>query len=95
MHQNLTHAVHPDPVSGAHCWLQKATNVTRAKPDDRLGDVHVDTRRSMQVYRDWLALTRSARDHSPDGTRRPMWLKRPLKPVDEAYRIPDEIKVHK
>ena len=24
VHQNLTHAVHPDPISGAHCWHQKA-----------------------------------------------------------------------
>jgi anaerobic selenocysteine-containing dehydrogenase len=23
VHQNLTHAVQPDPLSGAHCWLQK------------------------------------------------------------------------
>jgi anaerobic selenocysteine-containing dehydrogenase len=35
VHQNLTHAVHPDPISGAHCWLQKAVNVTKAGPDDR------------------------------------------------------------
>jgi anaerobic selenocysteine-containing dehydrogenase len=90
VHQNLTHAVHPDPVSGAHCWHQKARAVTRAEPGDRHGDVRVDTARSMEVYREWLALTRSAIDHSPDGTRRPRWLKRPLKPVAEAYRLPDE-----
>ena len=90
VHQNLTHAVHPDPVSGAHCWLQKAVNVTRAGPDDRHGDVRVDTRKSMAVYREWLAKTRSAVDHSPDGTRRPYWLKRPLKPVREAYALPEQ-----
>jgi len=28
--QNLTHAVHPDPVSGVHCWLQKAKSVRKA-----------------------------------------------------------------
>jgi hypothetical protein len=88
VHQNLTHAVHPDPISGAHCWLQKAVSVTRARPDDRHGDVVVDTRRSMEVYRRWHAMTRSAVDHSPDGTRRPRWLKRPLRPVDDAYRLP-------
>jgi hypothetical protein len=71
VHQNLTHAVHPDPLSGAHCWLQKATNVRKADPGDRHGDVWVDTQRSMAVYREWLALTRSAVDVSPDGTRRP------------------------
>lgn len=88
VHQNLTHAVHPDPLSGAHCWLQKATNVRKADPGDRHGDVWVDTQRSMAVYREWLALTRSAVDVSPDGTRRPAWLKRPLKPVAAAYKLP-------
>jgi anaerobic selenocysteine-containing dehydrogenase len=90
VHQNLTHAVHPDPVSGAHCWLQKATNVKKAKPGDQYGEVWVDTNRSMQVYQDWKALTRSAVDYSPDGTRRPYWLKRPLKPVKEAYKLPEK-----
>jgi anaerobic selenocysteine-containing dehydrogenase len=88
VHQNLTHAVHPDPLSGAHCWLQKATNVRKATPDEKYGDVWVDTEKSMQIYRDWLALTRSATTHSPDGSRRPYWLKRPLKPVREAYKLP-------
>ncbi|ACF12592.1 molydopterin dinucleotide-binding region [Chloroherpeton thalassium ATCC 35110] len=89
VHQNLTHAVHPDPISGAHCWLQKAMNVSKAAPDDNYGDVFVDTEKSMQVYREWVALTRSAVDYSPDGTRRPHWLKRPLKPVKEAYKLPE------
>jgi anaerobic selenocysteine-containing dehydrogenase len=89
VHQNLTHAVHPDPVSGAHCWLQRAVNVRKAEPGERHGDVYVDTNKSMAVYRQWHALTRSAVDHSPDGTRRPRWLKRPLAPVDEAWRLPE------
>ncbi|HLF91027.1 MAG TPA: molybdopterin-dependent oxidoreductase [Anaerolineales bacterium] len=90
VHQNLTHAVHPDPVSGAHCWLQKAFNVRKALPDEKYGDVFVDTNRSMAVYRQWVAMARSALDHSPDGTRRPAWLKRPLKPVAEAYKLPQK-----
>jgi anaerobic selenocysteine-containing dehydrogenase len=90
VHQNLTHGVHPDPISGAHCWHQKAVRVERAGPDDRLGDVVVDTDRSMEVYRRWKALCRPAPEHAPDGTRRPRWLKRPLAPVDEAWRFPDE-----
>lgn len=90
VHQNLTHAVHPDPLSGAHCWHQKARSVRKAEPGDRHGDVRVDTRESMRVYREWLALARSAVEHSPDGTRRPYWLKRPLKPVKNAYRLPDK-----
>ncbi len=89
VHQNLTHGVHPDPISGAHCWLQRAVNVRKAAAGERHGDVQVDTRKSMAVYRKWLAMTRSAMDHSPDGTRRPYWLKRPLKPVKEAYRLPN------
>ncbi|MFC2085600.1 molybdopterin-dependent oxidoreductase [Bacteroidota bacterium] len=88
VHQNLTHAVHPDPVSGAHCWLQKAFKVSKAGPKDRHGDVYVDTKKSMEVYRNWLKLTRPASQFSPDGTRRPLWLKRPLKPVREAYDLP-------
>ena len=88
VHQNLTHGVHPDPVSGAHCWLQKAIQVSKAGKGDQHGDVHVDTNKSMAVYHEWKALARSARTHSPDNTRRPYWLKRPLKPVREAYTLP-------
>jgi anaerobic selenocysteine-containing dehydrogenase len=90
VHQNLTHAVHPDPVSGAHCWLQKAFNVRKAKSGERHGDVFVDTEKSMAVYRKWVSWTRSAVDHSPDGTRRPYWIKRPLKPIKEAYKLPEK-----
>jgi anaerobic selenocysteine-containing dehydrogenase len=89
VHQNLTHAVHPDPVSGAHCWLQKALNVRKAAATDKHGDVWVDTQKSMAVYELWKTMTRSAVDVSPDGNRRPMWLKRPLKPVAEAYKLPE------
>ena len=89
VHQNLTHAVHPDPVSGAHCWHQKAVSVRKAGPGERHGDVHVDIGRSMAVYREWKALARSARGYSPDGNRRPLWLKRPLKPTEDAYRLPE------
>jgi anaerobic selenocysteine-containing dehydrogenase len=90
VHQNLTHAVHPDPISGGHCWHQKAISVRRAKEGEQHGDVGVDTHKSMAVYREWLALTRSAVDHSPDGTRRPYWLKRPLRPMRSAYRLPEK-----
>jgi hypothetical protein len=85
--QNLTHAVHPDPVSGVHCWLQKAT-VHKAGADDKVGDVFVDTNKSMEKYREWLKMTRPADKVSPDGNRRPYWLSRPLKPIKEAYKLP-------
>jgi anaerobic selenocysteine-containing dehydrogenase len=89
VHQNLTHAVQPDPVAGHHCWLQKAKSVRKAVAGERHGMVQVDLDKSMEQYRRWHALARSAVDHSPDGTRRPYWLKRPLKPVKDAYKLPE------
>ena len=87
VHQNLTHPVQPDPISGAHCWLQRALSVRKATAEERCGDVFVDTDKSMAVYRRWLALARPAREFSPDGTRRPGWLKRPLRPIAASYRL--------
>ncbi len=87
VHQNLTFAVHPDPISGMHCWHQ-AVCVTRAEPGDKYGDIVADTAKAQEVYEAWLRLTRGAREHSPDGLRRPYWLLRPLKPGLDAYRLP-------
>jgi len=87
IHQNLTFPVQPDPISGMHCWHQ-AVRVKRAEPGDRPGDVSVDTAKSREAYVEWLARTRPAERYSPDGTRRPYWLLRPLKPGREAYRLP-------
>jgi hypothetical protein len=84
VHQNLAFPVQPDPLSGMHCWHQKV-RVARAAPEDRYGDVFVDTARSMEVYRRWLAMTRPG--PGPGGLRRPMWLQRPFKPAPEAYRM--------
>jgi anaerobic selenocysteine-containing dehydrogenase len=86
VHQNLTFPVQPDPISGMHCWHQ-AVRVRKAESGDRYGDVQVDTARAHEVYDEWLARTRSADRHSPDGTRRPHWLMRPLRPSREAYRL--------
>ena len=55
---------------------------------EKYGDVYVDTKKSMDVYREWKALTRPADKFSPDGTRRPYWFKRPLKPTRETYNLP-------
>ena len=88
VHQNLTFPVHPDPISGQHCWHQ-AVRVRKAEPGDRPGDIAVDTARARSAYRRWLELTRPAGECSPDGTRRPYWLLRPLKPAREAYRLPE------
>jgi anaerobic selenocysteine-containing dehydrogenase len=84
VHQNLTFPVHPDPVSGMHCWHQKV-RLERAGPDDRYGDIFVDTQRSFEIYREWLGMTRPA--PGPGGLRRPTWLARPYKPTPEAYRV--------
>jgi anaerobic selenocysteine-containing dehydrogenase len=85
VHQNLTFPVQPDPVSGMHCWLQRVT-VGPAAADDRYGDVVVDTDRSTELYRQWLAKARPG--PGPDGLRRPLWLARPVKPAATAYRAP-------
>ncbi len=82
VHQNLAFPVHPDPVSGMHCWHQKV-RIERAGSDDRYGDVEVDTAKSMEVYRRWLAMTRPA--PGPGGLRRPLWLVRPVRPTDAAF----------
>jgi hypothetical protein len=89
VHQNLTFPVHPDPISGMHCWHQ-AVRVRRADAGDAHGDISVDTAKSHEVYLQWLARTRSAEKFSPDKTRRPYWLLRPLKPAREFYRLPED-----
>ena len=83
MHQNLTFPVQPDPVSGCHCWHQKV-RITRARPEDRYGDVSVDTNKSHEVYRRWLALARPPRGE----WRRPYWMLRPFRPAESAFRLP-------
>ncbi|MDL1909402.1 formate dehydrogenase, partial [Chloroflexi bacterium CFX6] len=88
VNQNLAHAVHPDPISGVHCWLQKVFSIRKAEAGEKAGDLFVDTNKSMEVYRRWLAMTRPANKFSPDGNRRPYWLSRPLKPTKEAYKLP-------
>jgi anaerobic selenocysteine-containing dehydrogenase len=87
VHQNLTFPVHPDPISGQHCWHQ-AVRVRKAAPTDAYGDIHVDTAKSREVYQRWLELTKPADRNSPDGSRRPYWLMRPLKPAREVYNLP-------
>jgi len=82
VHQNITFPVHPDPISGMHCWHQKV-RVEKPRLEDKYGDVFVDTNRSFHIYKEWVNMTRP-----PKGDlRRPMWMNRPLRPVPEAYRI--------
>ena len=83
VHQNLTFAVQPDPVSGMHCWHQKVT-VEKGRPGDRYGDIEVDTRRAFEIYKEWLALS-EAPEETPGNLRRPLWFARSVRPSDSAY----------
>ena len=87
VHQNLTFPVQPDYISGQHCWHQKV-RVTKPGPDDKYGDVFVDTNKSHEVYKRWLSKTRPA--PGPDNLRRPLWLPRSYKPAPEAYYLKDK-----
>ncbi len=82
VHQNITFPVHPDPISGMHCWHQKV-RIEKARPGDSYGDVSVDTNKSFEVYQDWLKLTRPA--PGPNNERRPLWFPRALKPSSEQF----------
>jgi len=84
VNQNLTFPVQPDPISGQHCWHQKV-RVTKAGPDDRYGDIVVDTAKSHEIFREWLKLARPA--PGPGNLRRPLWLPRSFKPDASAYRL--------
>ncbi|GAC1539039.1 MAG: molybdopterin-dependent oxidoreductase [Acidimicrobiales bacterium] len=86
VHQNMTFGVHPDPISGQHCWHQ-AVRVRPAEAGDQAGDVVVDTQRSTEIYRKWMSRSRSGTEVSPNGERRPAWLIRPLRPERAAFRI--------
>ncbi len=84
VHQNLTFPVQPDPISGMHCWHQKVT-VEKAHAGDRYADIFVDTRKSMEVYHEWLKKTRPA--PGPGGMRRPLWFLRAVKPDASVYKM--------
>ena len=48
----------------------------------------VDTVRSHEIYREWMAQTRPA--PGPEGLRRPVWFDRPLRPAPAAYVLPND-----
>jgi hypothetical protein len=87
VHQNITHAVHPDPISGMHCWHQRV-RIEKARAEDKYGDIFVDTNKSFENYKEWLKMTRPA--PGPNGLRRPLWFKRALRPDEETYYLKDE-----
>jgi anaerobic selenocysteine-containing dehydrogenase len=82
VHQNITFPVHPDPISGMHCWHQKV-RLEKASAQDQYGDIFVDTKRSFAVYKEWLAQTRP--HLGANGLRRPLWLNRPVRPAEEMF----------
>ena len=82
VHQDITFPVHPDPISGMHCWHQMV-RVERAGADDRYGDIFVDTNLSFAVYQRWKALARPA--PGPGGLRRPLWIPRVARPEEAAF----------
>jgi anaerobic selenocysteine-containing dehydrogenase len=82
VHQNTTFPVHPDPITGMHCWHQMV-RVERASADDHYGDIFVDTNLSFAVYQRWKALARPA--PGPGGLRRPLWMPRVVRPEKSAF----------
>jgi anaerobic selenocysteine-containing dehydrogenase len=84
VHQNIIFPVQPDPISGMMCWHQKV-KVEKVNPNEKYSDIQVDTEKAHQVYQEWLKLTRPA--PGPDGTRRPYWMMRPLKPHPDYYKM--------
>jgi hypothetical protein len=85
VHQNITFPVHPDPISGMHCWHQKV-RVRPAEGEDRYGDIFVDHARAREVYKRWVSLARPA----SGSIRRPIWLFRQVKPTLSAYELPQD-----
>lgn len=82
----LAMPLHPDPVTGAHCWNQ-VVRVHPAQPRDLPGDASVDRARAERVVELWLSQARPAPESSPDRTRRPRWLMRSPKPVGDAWKL--------
>jgi anaerobic selenocysteine-containing dehydrogenase len=82
VNQNLAFPVHPDPISGMHAWHQRV-KLVKPEPGDQYGDVVVDTTRSHEIYKEWMAKTKPG--PGPGNLRRPLWFDRPVKPTPEAY----------
>ena len=50
------------------------------------GDIFVDTNKSHEIFKEWLAMTRPA----SGKLRRTLWFKRAFRPDDSAYIIEDK-----
>ena len=87
VHQNITHAVQPDPISGAHCWLQKV-RLSIPSEGEEYGDIEVDRNKSFEYYKRWNEWAKERETH-PRGERRPLWMKRPLSPKKQHWYMPE------
>ena len=85
VHQNITHAANPDPISGAHCWLQKVS-ISKPKSDEKYGDIFVDTNKSFDHFKKWNNWAKDRETH-PDNLRRPLWMNRPLGPQKNQFYL--------
>jgi len=85
VHQNITHPANPDPISGAHCWLQKVT-LSKPNDDEYYGDVFVDTNKSFTHFKKWNQWALDREVH-PKNLRRPLWMGRPLTPKIEQFYL--------
>ena len=83
VHQNITHAANPDPISGAHCWLQKVS-ISKPNPKEKYGDIFVDTNKSFKHFKQWNEWAKEREVH-PGGLRRPLWMARPLTPQKDQF----------
>jgi hypothetical protein len=78
----------------AHCGFaidlrngvgHQRVRLEKAGPDDRYGDIMVDTERSHGAYREWMERTRLV--SGPDGLRRPLWFGRPVRPSLSSSKL--------
>jgi len=84
--QNAVAAVHPDLISGMHCWHQKVI-LEPAQAGDKISDFYVNYDNSFKVYEGWRdQLTRGLDENST--LRRPEHIKRPWVPLShKAYAV--------
>ena len=68
-----------------HEGMNIIVSITEPTQKDKYGDIFVDTQKSKKVYQDWLSKTRPS--PGPQGLRRPLWLKRPLRPKEESFYL--------
>ena len=81
----ISHTTNPDPISGAHCWLQKVS-ISKPGPNEDYGDIFVDTNRSFEHFKKWNEWAKKRETH-PNGLRRPLWMARPLTPQKDQFYL--------